>query len=940
MVGCAPVRIVSGVLWLAAAGWLAGRVEAQTDPSAGWRTLHTPHFRIHFRPEARAAALEEAREAERAYALLARELHPPRGIVDITLSDDTDVANGAATPIPSNRIEIFPAPPATDPELQHYDHWLRVATTHELTHIFHLDRTRGFWRVGQRLFGRVPGLFPNQYQPTWVAEGLATYYESKLTNGGRVTGSFHTQVLASESAAGAARSPWNALFFSRWPSGVAPYAYGSRFFRYLADTIGDSVIPQFAEATSGQLIPFRVGRPLARATRGTSLEDAWRRGTSAPAPATPLASSTVLDRGLWAEPVASVSPGGRLVAYVWDDGKGAQRIRVVTAADWRPLRTRRVTGEVSCDWLGDTLIVSQLDFTSRWRRRSDLYRWLPDGRWERTTRGARLQQPRAGGGLLSTIAVVPGGNRATLFGAEAGDNGVTWGDVVPSPDGRWIAATRSVAGHWTLVRWPGGAPGKLETLVASRGVVTDPRWTPAGELLFVSDGTGYPQVYRWRDSAGAIALTAEPAGARAPAALGDGTLLYATFAASGWELRRARPDSSARSSGAPPPAPAPLAFDPAPAVEARETGYSGVPSLRPHFWIPAWLDRGSTGRFAGATTAGADAVGRYSYAGTAYVSGSPLRASGSFDGVSHLFGNPSLDLSLSSDWWFAAQSAGAVVSERDQDAALGATFVRERWRTVASVRVAAEYEGTHYRAIPDAAPTAICSGCVDQDLTGGSVTLRLRSFDRGALAISPEDGFRWSATYRRRDEQGTARWSNELRSQLALFVRVPGAGGFAHHVLAARFAAGWFTGPLPTQFAVGGVRSGALAVGLGQPGGATRDFPVRGYAARELRGRRAAAASIEYRMPLALVGRLLGHLPLGADKLSLSLFADAGDAWNAGGSPRPARLRSIGAELVGDMTVSYDAPLRLRLGVADPLAAPPSGAARRPQVYVAVSSAF
>jgi hypothetical protein len=42
---------------------LATHAEAQADPSGSWRTLHTPHFRIHFRPAYREIALLEAREA-------------------------------------------------------------------------------------------------------------------------------------------------------------------------------------------------------------------------------------------------------------------------------------------------------------------------------------------------------------------------------------------------------------------------------------------------------------------------------------------------------------------------------------------------------------------------------------------------------------------------------------------------------------------------------------------------------------------------------------------------------------------------------------------------------------------------------------------------------------------------------------------------------------
>src|SRR2546425_261640 len=64
MLGCAPVRSL-GVLplrLLVALALFAGRSEAQVDPSGPWRTLHTPHFRIHFRPAYRNVALTEARE--------------------------------------------------------------------------------------------------------------------------------------------------------------------------------------------------------------------------------------------------------------------------------------------------------------------------------------------------------------------------------------------------------------------------------------------------------------------------------------------------------------------------------------------------------------------------------------------------------------------------------------------------------------------------------------------------------------------------------------------------------------------------------------------------------------------------------------------------------------------------------------------------------------
>jgi outer membrane protein assembly factor BamA len=152
-------------------------------------------------------------------------------------------------------------------------------------------------------------------------------------------------------------------------------------------------------------------------------------------------------------------------------------------------------------------------------------------------------------------------------------------------------------------------------------------------------------------------------------------------------------------------------------------------------------------------------------------------------------------------------------------------------------------------------------------------------------------------------------------------------------VLALRAALGAVDGSLPDLLSVGGVSSGAVEVGFGQTLGTFRTFPVRGYPANALHGRRAATLTAEYRVPLALVGESFGHLPFGTDKVALAFFGDLGDAWAPGEPPHLDRLRSVGGELVGDMTVSYDLPLRVRLGVAQPAAA-------HPQVYLAFAADF
>jgi outer membrane protein assembly factor BamA len=167
-------------------------------------------------------------------------------------------------------------------------------------------------------------------------------------------------------------------------------------------------------------------------------------------------------------------------------------------------------------------------------------------------------------------------------------------------------------------------------------------------------------------------------------------------------------------------------------------------------------------------------------------------------------------------------------------------------------------------------------------------------------------------------EQGTARWLGDARARGELYVRLGPRIGFAYPVLALRGAAGALNGSILEHYAVGGVSSGIVQFGFGQSVGTVRTFPVRGYASGSLEGQRAATVTAEYRVPLALIGRSFGHLPFGVDKVALALFGDVGDAWDAGEAPRLHRLRSAGAELVGDMTVNYDLLVRLRLGVAQP----------------------
>ena len=110
---------------------------------------------------------------------------PPR-LTHVVLLDQTELANGSATPLPYDTIVVTAVWPAGWQFIGNTDDWLRLAFTHEFTHIVHLDRSEGWARFVRGIFGRMPFAFPNLFLPAWQIEGIATYEESALTGTGRL----------------------------------------------------------------------------------------------------------------------------------------------------------------------------------------------------------------------------------------------------------------------------------------------------------------------------------------------------------------------------------------------------------------------------------------------------------------------------------------------------------------------------------------------------------------------------------------------------------------------------------------------------------------------------------------------------------------------------------------------------------------------------------
>ncbi len=270
----ALLRLTSLLVVLASAAPLAAA--SRFDPGLRFRSIATEHFVIYFHRGEERLAARLARIAEDVRGRLALTLGVPRQRrTHVVLADQSELANGWATPLPYNTIAIYPASPSGSELIGNADDWLQLVFAHEYAHIVHLDRSHGWSRIVRAVFGQMPLALPNLLLPVWQIEGLATFEESSLTSTGRLhAGDF--RAIEREAARARALEPLNRVNggLTSWPGGYAAYAYGAGFHEYLASLQGAEKFQQLSDATTRR-VPFFTAGSFSK-VYGKSLDALWR----------------------------------------------------------------------------------------------------------------------------------------------------------------------------------------------------------------------------------------------------------------------------------------------------------------------------------------------------------------------------------------------------------------------------------------------------------------------------------------------------------------------------------------------------------------------------------------------------------------------------------------------------------------------------------------
>jgi hypothetical protein len=961
------------------------------DPRLEWRTVETPHFRVHFHGGLETLAQKTAGTAEAVRERLATVLgRAPTEVTHILLRDVSDGANGDATAIPYDAIRLYVTAPEDLSSLGDYDDWATALVTHEQTHVFHLDNIGGPAAIVNAIIGKTYA--PNQIQPRWITEGIAVAMESRFTSGGRLRSPLFDMYLRADvldhHVAGLDEMSHSVR---RWPGGDLWYLYGGRFFGWILETYGDDVFSAVAQDYGENLVPWGVNRSIRRAT-GRTYPELYRGFIQSLQERYAAQARAVTARGLRIG--ARLTTSGRIaynprfvpgcartndqeaLLYSRDDGQdrpGLYRLPLLSRsrADEANVELVARTGasfgtasfDPACGFVFDSLAPSA------WLYDWDDLHYQPRGTTSesgfagsrrRLTTGLRARSPDVSPDGRQVTFVTNHAGTSTLRIADVDDQGAL-GHVrrlVPSatyeqaasprfsPDGKRLAYSAWTAGGYRDVRVVDVATGRFFELMHDRASDMAPTWTPDGRfVLFSSDRSGIANVYAYELASGRLRqVTNVLSGAFMPEVSPDGkTLVYVGYGSGGFDLYSLPLDQGAwlEPADAAPPRPSPPT---APLrVDWPVTEYDPWSTLRPRALEFEYAPR-TFGNTLTITARGTDITGNHGVAASLSYAKDVSEVTGS---LSYTYNRLPVSLDIQA---FRALAVRGPISIDGQtypvrDEILGATtgisypILGEFDSQTVSLSYTVSANRPSY-AIGRALEPYADSRARPGEVFLGSVRVgwSYSNAFRPLYGISAERGVFLSLSS---DFAGTPTASDA--TLVAVDARAIGylrAPWLQHHVFALALSGGAAAGSFPGR---GYYYSGGFAetntfddvtTGLRQSA-----FVLRGFPAGAFVGRQFNLANLEYRFPILWLDRGVSTLPAFFHGTWGTFFADYGGAYDEI-DPKdllaPYHL-GIGGELNFEFTLGYFLETGFRLGIAKGFG---DAAISGTQTYAVVAASF
>ncbi|TAL17089.1 hypothetical protein EPN96_06840 [bacterium] len=920
------------------------------DPALEWRTVSTTHFFINYPEPLAPEAFHLAGAAEGIYnSLEAAYGFPLSSPVEVTLVDNTDLANGYATVLPFKQIVIYAVDPEFLSPIADYNDWLKSVFSHELAHIFTMSARRGYSKVTGRIFGEGPipplsgvGILswlvaapPNIFLPSWFHEGAAVNAESDLDGAGRRNSTYYGMIFRNAVAENNV-PPLDRFigYYPEWPSWSAPYVYGERLLDTAGENHGEKTIGSLTRQHSGR-VPYAIDRAVRDVTgkEYPGLYDEMVAGLYAEY--SPVVESltkegltpvTPLTRSAYGAGAPRYLPDGRIV-YSQRNPEESMRLSLLDPATGETgiLALRPHSSFTTTSGPEGSILYTRQELQKPWAGGllySDLYSVKPGGDEVRLTAGERIRYVTSanGGKLLAGVFLDGPNQHLSTFTVEMGkavekvllsESGARYDGPALSPDGSFLAFSRKLPGEKDRLALMNMETGKTYLLTPPDSRAGFPSFSPdSKKLLFSWDKTGVFDLYEMTVHEDNFRrLTRLVGGAFEGGWSPDGAnIVFSSYSSKGFDLALLKYSDALNENagkvlleGLPMGGQAALPRELPPG--ASDEPYSPLRKLPPHFWLPD-MAFDNAGNAPGLFTAGQDSLGKQAYGLSAFWSSGLDRPYYLFTYINDVW-YPKFTLSAVK---LPAAYAGLLeTSSADYDYweenilvdLTGELSLSNVFRdTSVSLGFAYERVGSLSR--------------VEEDLGGnGSLLDRpfrgRQSYLHAGLAydstlpyatfytLGPLGGRRVELEARVRGEAlGSERDSREGLVKWSEYFRLPYRTAFD---LKGILGIGRGDQTLQSLFQLGG----------------EGEFPLRGYGYKVDEGTAVFAGSAEYLFPLAKIYRGIDDAPFFLDRFYGAIFYDAGRVLEGGdGQWR----RSAGGEARIETVLGYYLPITVAVGYA------------------------
>jgi hypothetical protein len=215
-----------------------GRVQSA---DAKWKTIKTAHYKIHYpanpKGDFEPFAKEVASKIEGVHATVAKHVgFEAKGPINVVIRDPLMAANGMVMPNLKKPVMIlWKTPPEKDSAIGHYDNWVELLLTHEITHLNHLLRPKNGSKSGWFVedFFKSPTGPISLKAPRMITEGYATLIEGRITGSGRPHSAYRAAVIRQWALQGLLPAYDVVSYGEGFRGGSMAYLVGSAYLEWL-----------------------------------------------------------------------------------------------------------------------------------------------------------------------------------------------------------------------------------------------------------------------------------------------------------------------------------------------------------------------------------------------------------------------------------------------------------------------------------------------------------------------------------------------------------------------------------------------------------------------------------------------------------------------------------------------------------------------------------